>query len=666
MKTKFLVILFSVFIIGIASAQRTTVPEDLQITKVELGTDADSIGVLDSKRVFKYIPQTTLLDRAELQIQPKLDLKADLADVNSHILNTNNPHDVTKTQVGLSNVENTSDADKPISTATQGALDTKISNSEKGAPNGVATLLGDGKIPLSQTSDALQGSFLDKVFNDNPLSYKYMFRDANYLNFIYVYGDKAIVYEMAIENSSYLWVRSVWLQDVGLDGLADGSKTNEITRKVQEYAIRYRKSGTLDPTIWTPYHGATSAITDLESLEIDIDGIKYNYTNIPLNTNWRFDKINILQELSVKYDLASTVQMNISLTHVFDEKQLHFQNTYKIIEDIDVQRAYGSRLSLNNCDSISIDNGFKLISIADNENTFGFDAIYSAKSESTDVTGANQLGNFRENTSYGKPYINENQKWQIWDRNTGGITLYFSMVRRGEDDNDLTTIPAGEVLNSSNNVLYVPKMYGNNDIDVKIGKSPGLKREFSNNKGLTFATLPVSPNNGDIATITDAMNVVSGGNAAGGGSETALVVYDGTNWVYSGGSGLPAGFYEEGTFTPVISGYTFTIDDAEYIRAGNSVTITFVLSNVNGSGIIDVTGMPFTTVGSDNYGGNIFSFINSNLTSSDITRLSIKSKSGTNGLLIKYIDSTVIPSTISLTNGVISCSITYKTNVYTP
>lgn len=42
-----------------------------------------------------------------------------------HAGNTNNPHSVTKAQVGLSNVDNTSDAAKPISTATQTALDSK-------------------------------------------------------------------------------------------------------------------------------------------------------------------------------------------------------------------------------------------------------------------------------------------------------------------------------------------------------------------------------------------------------------------------------------------------------------------------------------------------------------------------------------------------------------
>jgi hypothetical protein len=45
----------------------------------------------------------------------------------AHEALTNNPHTVTKTQVGLSNVDNTSDADKPVSTAQQTAIDLKVS-----------------------------------------------------------------------------------------------------------------------------------------------------------------------------------------------------------------------------------------------------------------------------------------------------------------------------------------------------------------------------------------------------------------------------------------------------------------------------------------------------------------------------------------------------------
>lgn len=48
------------------------------------------------------------------------------ADIDAHEARTDNPHTVTKSQVGLGNVDNTSDANKPISTATQVALDTKL------------------------------------------------------------------------------------------------------------------------------------------------------------------------------------------------------------------------------------------------------------------------------------------------------------------------------------------------------------------------------------------------------------------------------------------------------------------------------------------------------------------------------------------------------------
>jgi hypothetical protein len=47
------------------------------------------------------------------------------ADLSAHTSNTNNPHNTTKSQVGLGNADNTSDADKPISTATQTALNAK-------------------------------------------------------------------------------------------------------------------------------------------------------------------------------------------------------------------------------------------------------------------------------------------------------------------------------------------------------------------------------------------------------------------------------------------------------------------------------------------------------------------------------------------------------------
>lgn len=50
------------------------------------------------------------------------DVTALETKVNKHIANKSNPHTVTKTQVGLGNVNNTSDADKPVSTAQATAI----------------------------------------------------------------------------------------------------------------------------------------------------------------------------------------------------------------------------------------------------------------------------------------------------------------------------------------------------------------------------------------------------------------------------------------------------------------------------------------------------------------------------------------------------------------
>lgn len=51
----------------------------------------------------------------------------------THISNKSNPHSVTKAQVGLGNVDNTSDANKPISNATQTALNGKFSATDGNA-----------------------------------------------------------------------------------------------------------------------------------------------------------------------------------------------------------------------------------------------------------------------------------------------------------------------------------------------------------------------------------------------------------------------------------------------------------------------------------------------------------------------------------------------------
>lgn len=64
------------------------------------------------------------------------------SNLSTHTSNYENPHHVTKAQVGLDNVDNTSDINKPISTATQNALNLKA-DANKYLPLTGGTLTGD-------------------------------------------------------------------------------------------------------------------------------------------------------------------------------------------------------------------------------------------------------------------------------------------------------------------------------------------------------------------------------------------------------------------------------------------------------------------------------------------------------------------------------------------
>ena len=68
---------------------------------------------------------------------------------------------------------------------------------------------------------------------------------------------------------------------------------------------------------------------------------------------------------------------------------------------------------------------------------------------------------------------------------------------------------------------------------VKVWDSGNFNPDFFYAKVVVaFANLPASPSIGDIATITDAGTVTYRGVASGGGSNIALVMYDGANWIY--------------------------------------------------------------------------------------------------------------------------------------
>ena len=103
---------------------KTTLEKAIADAKTELETaDATLQGnitkeVTDRKGEITRV-EKLITDEAATRAQADIDVNE---KVDLHIANKSNPHGVTKAQVGLANVNNTSDADKPVSTAQATAI----------------------------------------------------------------------------------------------------------------------------------------------------------------------------------------------------------------------------------------------------------------------------------------------------------------------------------------------------------------------------------------------------------------------------------------------------------------------------------------------------------------------------------------------------------------
>jgi len=86
------------------------------------GSGAGAWGTLTGTLSNQTDLQTALDGKSATSHNHDSSYEAKNANIQSHIGSTSNPHSVTKTQVGLANVDNTSDANKPVSTLQAAAI----------------------------------------------------------------------------------------------------------------------------------------------------------------------------------------------------------------------------------------------------------------------------------------------------------------------------------------------------------------------------------------------------------------------------------------------------------------------------------------------------------------------------------------------------------------
>ena len=216
---------------------------------------------------------------------------AKTSDLDTHINDTNNPHKLTKAALGLGNVDNTADADKAVLSATKlfntrkingvdfngtkditVADDTKIPLTQKGIPNGVATLGSDGLVPAVQLPSYVDDIIEGYLYNDK------FYEDVDHT--IEVIGINGKIYMDVDTSLLYRW---------------SGSKFAEVS-----------KSLALGETPYTAYPGnkGKQNAEAIETLKSKVSTAENDITNLQDN---KAEKTDVAEALATKANLVDGI-----------------------------------------------------------------------------------------------------------------------------------------------------------------------------------------------------------------------------------------------------------------------------------------------------------------------------------------------------------------------
>ena len=106
-----------------------------------------------------------------IPLAKKVEMSAVDSKADVHIARVDNPHEVTKVQVGLGNVENLAPADMPISSAGQAALNAKANKTDAdllGVPKAPTAAVGTNSTQLATTA-FVGAEIADKAYSKTQL-----------------------------------------------------------------------------------------------------------------------------------------------------------------------------------------------------------------------------------------------------------------------------------------------------------------------------------------------------------------------------------------------------------------------------------------------------------------------------------------------------------------
>lgn len=219
------------------------------------------------------------------------------AGFTSHSERTDNPHSVTKTQVGLGNVDNTADANKNVATAKKlytsrkingvnfdGSTDitiadsTKIPLSQKGANNGIAELDANGKVPAAQLP-----SYVDDVIEGYLYNGKF-YKEAAHTTEIT--GELGKIYTDVATNLTYRWSGTKFVEISQSLALGETSSTAYPGNKGKQNATDI---AALKTTTTKHTEDIADLTTTTENLQTDLTAVEAEATELRQD---KADKVN--------------------------------------------------------------------------------------------------------------------------------------------------------------------------------------------------------------------------------------------------------------------------------------------------------------------------------------------------------------------------------------
>ena len=214
-----------------------------------------------------------------------------VSSYDNHIINKNNPHEVTKAQIGLGNVDNTSDINKPISSATQTALNGKQATITGGASSIVSSNLTQNRALVSNNSGKVEASDITST-------------ELGYLD-----GAEGNIQQQIDNLKSRGRFLSLWNCSTGLAQSTPTSLPYEY--KTGDYFI----VGTVGTTNYKP---SGNQYTGVASTVVETNTVKVNDTFYYDGTNWML-QVNAEREVSFS-SIVGNPEDNVALKIDLDDK----------------------------------------------------------------------------------------------------------------------------------------------------------------------------------------------------------------------------------------------------------------------------------------------------------------------------------------------------------